>query len=311
MNIYFPPSSLWYHEFGGVGKLKEYHPVIVSASRRTDIPAFFGEWFLKIWKRGYTIWRNPFNPKDIRKVFFDKTRIVVFWSKFPEPFINFLKEINTFYYFHFTLNDYPHILEPNLPHLQRRLSVFKKLSSILGEDRIIWRYDPIIISKNLGLTIESILKKIDIISKELEGYTTKLFVSFLTSYRKVIRRFEKKEIDIVDLSYDEKKELLLKIHEIVASRGIELHTCAEPFYDEKIIPGSCVDPSIPYTYLKNDPLLQEYLKNSGKDKGQRKLCKCWKSVDIGFYNTCPFLCTYCYAHDGIRKLKKTIKIFEE
>jgi len=292
-------------------KLKEIHPVIVSASRRTDIPAFFGKWFLRIWKRGYTIWKNPFNPKNKKKVFFDKTRVIVFWSKFPEPFLDFLKEINTFYYFHFTLNDYPHILEPNLPSLQKRLQIFKKLSSILGKDRVIWRFDPIIISKNLGLTEGVILRKIETISKELEGYTTRIFVSFLTPYRKVLKRFKEKNIEFVDLNYDERKDLLLNIRKIVKSRGMELHTCAEPFYDEGIIPGSCIDPGVPYPYLKDDPVFQEYMRSSGKDKGQRKLCRCWESVDIGFYNTCSFLCTYCYAHDGEKKLREAIKVYKE
>ena len=292
-------------------KLRKLHPVVISVSRRTDIPAFFGEWFLKVWKRGFTIWKNPFNPKDTRKVFFDKTRVIVFWSKFPEPFLGFLKEINTFYYFHFTLNDYPHILESKLPPLQKRLQTFKKLSSILGKDRVIWRFDPIIISKNLGLTGETILRKIEAISKELEGYTTRIFVSFLTPYRKVLRRFRERNIDFVNLSYDERKDLLLRIYKIVKSHGMELHTCAEPFYDERIIPGSCIDPSIPYPYLKNDPVFQEYMRSSGKDKGQRKLCRCWESVDIGFYNTCPFLCTYCYAHDGEKRLKEAIKVYKE
>ncbi len=169
--------------------LPESHPVIVSASRSTDIPAFYPQWFVNRWKAGYAMWINPFNQARM-KVCFDKAKAVVFWTKNPAPLIPHLDELEALglktYYFQFTLNDYEkENFEPNVPPLYERIETFKKLSERIGRDRVIWRFDPLIMYD--GMDPEVLVKRIFRISEELQGYTDKLVFSFadVQSYRKV------------------------------------------------------------------------------------------------------------------------------
>jgi hypothetical protein len=146
-------------------------PVIVSASRATDIPAFFAEWFRNRLEAGYLLWINPFNAKQSQYVSFRKARVIVFWSKNPKPLIQYLPEIDAkgiHYYFQFTLNDYEHEgLEQNVPSLTQRVETFKTLSERLGKKRVIWRYDPLILTDNL--TIDSLVDRIAGVAGQIKG----------------------------------------------------------------------------------------------------------------------------------------------
>lgn len=134
--------------------VKAMAPVIVSASRSTDIPAYFSKWFISRFKgrRGYVKWFNPFNQKPVY-VSFEKTKVIVFWSKNPKPLIRYLPELDAagvHYYFQFTLNDYQQEnLEPNIPSVESRIQTFKKLASLIGPERLIWRFDPVLFTKTL------------------------------------------------------------------------------------------------------------------------------------------------------------------
>jgi hypothetical protein len=163
-------------------------PVIISASRSTDIPAFYSDWFIHRLREGYTVWINPFNGAK-SYVSFEKARLIVFWSKNPEPLIKhlpYLDEKISNYYFQFTLNDYEKEgLEPNVPPLRSRIETFVSLSERIGKNKVIWRFDPLILTDKIG--IEELLRKVENIGNRLRNNTEKMVFSFadIEIYKKV------------------------------------------------------------------------------------------------------------------------------
>ena len=163
-------------------------PVIISASRSTDIPAFYAKWFFNRLAKGYCAWYNPFNQQKMY-ISFERCRVIVFWTKNPAPIIPYLPELDKrgiHYYFQVTLNDYvKEGFEPNVPSVEERVETFKKLSSLVGNEKVIWRFDPLIITPNIGP--RELLTRIWHVGKKLKGYTDKLVFSFIDvrAYRKV------------------------------------------------------------------------------------------------------------------------------
>ncbi len=275
--------------------------MIISASRRTDIPAFFGDWFKEKIQEGFFLSKNPFNPNQIKKVSLapEDVDIFAFWTKNPEPFIKNLKyldENNFKYFFLFTLNSYPKFLEPEIPSFEKRVETFLNLSQITGFEKIIWRYDPIILSSETPMEFH--LKQIDTISSLLKGSTTKVKISFVEMYKKVIRRFNKIEISENIKFYDPAKEKKKEIHsflkeilKITKKNNIEPLSCSDNSgLTKNIIPaGSCIDGDLIKRILNSS-------KEFPGDKNQRGNCLCSKAVDMGSYNTCSFKCSYCYAN---------------
>lgn len=308
-------------------------PVIISASRSTDIPAFFSRWFFNRLEKGYCTWINPFNQQK-QYISFSRCKVVVFWTKNPEPIIPYLHILDEFgihYYFQVTLNDYvKEELEPNLPSVEKRIETFKKLSDLIGSDRIIWRFDPILLSS--AISPRSILSKIWKIGNELKGYTDKLVFSFvdIKAYRKVQNNlvketplFTKENVEEGEGSDSQRKEIiegLCKLRKIWKDEGwnLTMATCAESLDLEKygIEHNRCIDEELMERIFGDDKELVYYLRTGKlpepnlfgdipelpsicknlKDKGQRKLCGCMISKDIGMYNTCRHFCVYCYAN---------------
>jgi DNA repair photolyase len=287
-------------------------PIIISASRSTDIPAFYAQWFIDRLRAGYVIWYNPFNRKPMY-ISFKNTKVVVFWTKNPKPLIPYLKELDDrgiHYYFHFTLNDYEHEgFEPNVPPLAERIDAFRQLSGLIGKEKVIWRFDPLIITPQL--TPRDLLKKIWSTGNRLKGCTDKLVFSFIDikAYRKVrynlVKKnlsFSKENIENSEFSGEQMTEIaegLVKIREYWKSEGwnISLATCAEQIDLSKygIEHNRCIDNELMKRIFSD---AEDFLSNqtSLKDKGQRKLCGCTVSKDIGMYNTCSHFCVYCYAN---------------
>lgn len=308
-------------------------PVIVSASRSTDIPAFFAKWFFNRLAKGYCTWVNPFNQQK-QYISFKNCRVIVFWTKNPAPilpYLHILDEMGIHYYFQVTLNDYvAEGLEPNLPELTKRIETFKQLSTLIGADRVIWRFDPIILCSMLQP--RTILAKIWHIGNQLKGYTNKLVFSFvdIKAYRKVqsnltkeTQLFTKDNVEEGEGSGNQQKEIvdgLVKLRDIWRENGwpIFLATCAEALELDPlgIEHNRCIDGSLMERLFNEDKILLYYLRTgelpepnlfgeipelpethkSLKDKGQRKLCGCMISKDIGMYNTCRHFCVYCYAN---------------
>ena len=167
--------------------------MIVSASRRTDIPAFHGDWFMKRVQGTYIQVPNPYNPAQISTVSLlpEHVDAFVFWTKNPGPFLPHLEELNQRgfqYYFTYTLNPYETDLEKYLPKLQTRLETFKTLAERLGPDRIQWRYDPVIMNEKYNEDFH--LEKFGYLAEQLEGFTWVCITSFLKMYPKIKSQME-------------------------------------------------------------------------------------------------------------------------
>ncbi len=279
-------------------------PFIISASRSTDIPAFYSLKFMEALRKGYLYWTNPFNGKK-SLISLKNTEIIIFWSKNPRPLMPFLNEIDELgigYYFNFTLNDYEKEgFEPNLPPLQKRIKTFIELSEKIGKEKVIWRFDPVVIAENQNMGV--VLDKIERIAYQLKGYTNKLVFSFVdTSYRKVQNKLKRKGIKLFDFNAANKELFVKKLTERLAAYELEIATCAEEidFQANGVIPNKCIDNELIKNAFHPNKQLINLIKNLEasnkiKDKGQRKYCMCMVSKDIGRYNTCGFSCVYCYA----------------
>ena len=276
-------------------------PVIVSASRATDIPAFYADWFFRRLEEGYVVWRNPYSGVP-SYVSFQNCRFVVFWSKNPRPLLLFLprlKERVIGCYIQYTLNDYEGDgLEPNLPPLAERIETFKHLVDELGRGSVVWRFDPLVLTDKIG--IDELLDKISGIAERLVDYAMKLVFSFadIGSYRKVGRNLEAASIHYREWDEPSMLELARRLDKLNRERWhFTLATCSEAIALEEfgIEHNRCIDPEL-IAKLSQDPDLLRFLNKAGRDGGQRKLCGCILSKDIGTYNTCPHGCAYCYAN---------------
>ena len=308
-------------------------PVIISASRSTDIPAFYAKWFFNRLAKGYCAWYNPFNQQKMY-ISFNNCKVVVFWTKNPKPILPYLHELDErgiHYYFQVTLNDYvKEGLEPNVSSVEERVETFKKLSSLIGKEKVIWRFDPLIITPSIGP--RELLTRIWNVGNKLKGYTDKLVFSFVDvkAYRKVQNNlvketmlFTKEDVENAEANYAQRIEIvegLKKIRETWRGEGwnIEMATCAEDIDLEAygIEHNRCIDGELMKRIFSDDKELVYYLHTlkwpekdmfgeippipqkpkNVKDSGQRKVCGCMVSKDIGMYNTCRHFCVYCYAN---------------
>lgn len=265
--------------------------MILSVSRRTDIPNYYSEWFYNRIKEGYVCVRNPMNIHQVSKLDISPEVVdcIVFWTKNPEPMFARLDELSAYkYYFQFTLTGYGKDLECNVPHKKEKMiPIFQKLSEKIGMDRVVWRYDPIIFTKTY--TPEYHLKAFEQIASALNGYTERCVISFVDVYAK-----NKKNMEMIE-AYDIEEALLIdfagKLSEIARSNKIIIGSCAENIDLAKCGIGHncCIDKEL----IEN--ILGCKLK-VGKDKNQRPECGCVESVEIGTYNTCKNGCRYCYAN---------------
>jgi len=309
-----------------VDKTNTLTPVIVSASRSTDIPAFYADWFLSRIKAGYCSWVNPFNREKF-KVSFAKTRMIVFWSKNPKSMLGRLDELESLgcknYYFQVTLNDYVREgLEPRVPPVDDRIETFQALADRIGRERVVWRYDPLLLSD--ALTTDELLARIAKIGSALKGFTEKLVFSFadISAYRKVANNLSR--TGCREFSVEEKNRFAAGLVELNKELGLQLATCAEDIDLSRfgIIHNKCVDDDLMVRLFNDDQVLMEFLgaeydmidgwhiKKSKKDKGQRKACGCVVSKDIGMYNTCPHLCRYCYANSSNEVVLKNYRFHD-
>lgn len=287
-------------------------PVIVSASRSTDIPAFYVDWMLSRLRQGYCMWLNPFNRAEF-KVSFEDTRLIVFWSKNPRPMLGRLDEMESIgfrqYYFQFTLNDYvADGLEPNVPSVDERIDTFRRLVDRIGKERVIWRFDPLLLTDKIS--VDALIERIAKIGRQLKGYTEKLVFSFvdIAPYRKVQRNLA--GLGCHEFTAEAKVKFAESLVELNEELELELATCAEAidFSTYGIAHNKCIDDELMLRVFNSDEKLMAFIGaerdifgrwsigKSKKDKGQRKSCGCVTSKDIGMYNTCPHLCRYCYAN---------------
>ena len=299
-------------------------PIIVSASRSTDIPGFYSDWFLHRLKVGYSAWTNPFN--GVRSyVSYQSTRLIVFWSKNPKHLLDenglldylAAKDINC--YVQFTLNDYvAEKLEHGVPSVDDRVATFKALVDKLGFGKVIWRFDPLILTDKIGVV--DLLRKVKNIGDQLKGYTEKLVFSFadIAAYKKVKANLVHYGINYREFQEADMVQFASGLQELNHNWGYTLATCGEKIDIEKydIVHNKCVDDDLMIKYFSGDAKLMAHLgveiedadlfggerkvvkKKNNKDNGQRQFCGCIASKDIGEYNTCAHLCEYCYANNS-------------
>lgn len=276
--------------------------MIISCSRRTDIPAFYSDWFFNRLREGFVLVRNPMNSKQVRDVSLAPPDVdcIVFWTKDPAPMLDRLHLLNDYsYYFQFTLTPYGKDIEQNLPPKAEIVDTFIRLSDKIGQKRIIWRYDPILLSANI--TIDYHMERFHDLAKQLSGHTETCIISFMDMYRHIQGRMTDHSVRPPDES--EMHTLAKNIAQVAGSYNMKVATCAEKIdlADLTIEHGRCID----------DRLISELTGtklNIAKDKYQRELCGCVTSVDIGEYNTCRHGCRYCYANVNPKKVEKNISL---
>lgn len=309
-------------------------PLIISASRSTDIPAFYADWFFHRLMKGYSAWTNPFS--GVRSyVSYENTRFIVFWSKNPRPLLPYLpvlEERGIKCYVQYTLNDYQQEGLEKVPPLAQRVETFKLLVDRLGKGAVIWRFDPLMLTDDI--TMDFLLRKVQHIGDQLKGFTEKLVFSYadIAMYKKVRRNLEASGIPYHEWETHQMEEFAKRLSEMNIQQGwnFQLATCGEKIDIAKygIRHNRCVDGDLITRLAWDDKVLMDFIKvriedvpaptlfgspelpegavllphnhyfisTHRKDPGQRQFCECMASKDIGEYNTCPHMCEYCYAN---------------
>lgn len=294
-------------------------PVIISASRATDIPAFYADWFMRRLREGFVRWRNRFNGR-VQFVSFEKARAIVFWTKHAIPMLRHLPELDARginYYFTYTVNDYDaERIELHVPPLGERIAAFSMLSDTIGKQKVVWRFDPLILTRSI--TVETLLDKVHRVGSRVHPFTEKLVISFIdiTRYRKVRQNLLAGGFsDCREFTPEDISRVAEGLQKMNRQWGLEIATCAESadLSGYGIMHNKCVDDGIMRRLFGHDRPLTDFIgrdpgggsaagetgpreTNVLKDPGQRKSCRCVPSKDIGCYDTCVHGCLYCYAN---------------
>lgn len=265
--------------------------MIVSASRRTDIPALYGDWFMNRMRAGQVLVRNPMNSRQVSRVSLlpDHVDGIVFWTKNPAPFLRHLTELDALgvpYYFQVTLTPYGPRLEPGLPPKEELVRAFLTLSRRLGSERVLWRYDPILLCEGVDEAYHR--AEFGRLASRLCSATTRCTISFIHPYR--TSRARLKNMKVREPDHRLKKTLAEDLAATASCLGMRVVSCADRELEScaRVHIGKCVD----------DALLTRIggtVVHGVKDPNQREACRCVRSVDIGEYDTCLHACLYCYG----------------
>lgn len=272
--------------------------MILSVSRRTDIPAFYSDWFFNRIQDGFVDVRNPMNIHQVSRVKItpDVVDCIIFWTKNPKKMLARLDELKDYkYYFQFTINPYDKQIESNVPFKAEVIETFRELSQRIGSNKIIWRFDPILFTDKINIAYH--INYFEKLAMRLEGLTTRCVISFIDLYKKTI--MNTKPLNIYEPSEQEMRYIAENFVKIAKKYNIQILSCAENINlsEEGVEHGCCIDSC----------LIEEicgYHIDIKKDKNQRKECRCVESIDIGAYNTCCHACAYCYANFNKEKVEK-------
>lgn len=260
--------------------------MIISASRRTDIPAFYSDWFMNRLKKGYALIPNPRNPNRIGRVVLspDNVDCIVFWTKNPMPMRDKLDQLDAMgyhYYFQVSLTPYNSAIECSLPPKAELLQAFIQMSKRIGANRSVWRYDPVLIDERHSVKWH--IEQFAEMCAKLGGFTERCILSFIDPYKSIGDRFRA-------MTHEEMRAIAAGFSEIAKQHGIALYTCAEEIdlAEYGIEHSACIDQSL------IEQIIGCRIKAKA-DANQRAACCCIESVDIGAYDTCANGCAYCYA----------------
>ena len=296
-------------------------PLIISASRSTDIPAFYGRWFMERLNAGYVKWKSPFGGAPVY-VSFQNTRLIVFWSKNPAPFLPYLDALDAAglrYYFLFTLNDYgAEMFEPRVPPCSERIATFIRLPERIGKGRVVWRFDPLVLSDTI--TVGDLLARAQRIGDRIAPYTERMVFSFvdIEKYAKVRRNLQRQGFpDAREFSEAEVDEFCTGLQALNRKWNLSVTACSEQrdLTRYGIGRGQCISYDLISREFADDPVLMDFLHPKEqrmlpfspagrdpsrrlKDPGQRNTCQCIVSKAIVQYSTCMHLCAYCYANSS-------------
>jgi hypothetical protein len=278
--------------------------MIISASRRTDIPAFYSRWFMNRIRDRECLVVNPFNARQVSRVSLDPADVdvIIFWTRHPRPMFPHLEELDRLgfrYTFQFTLPGYPRTIDRGAPSLTASIIAFRKLAERIGPERITWRYDPVFLSNLTDASYHR--ERYRHIAEALRGCTHRSVISVMERYRKIERRLKGLQtlgIEPLQISTEEWGSLFRDLADMAWKNGMSLSACAakidlSPFGIE---PGCCIDAD----RLSRTFGLQL---QQAKDPTQRRACGCTMSKDIGAYDTCSFGCVYCYATSSFERAR--------
>lgn len=281
--------------------------MIISASRRTDIPAFYAAWFMKRIRAGYCTVPNPFNRKQVTVVSLkpEDVDVIVFWTRNPKPLLPHLEELTHRgfrYYVQYTLMNNPAELDPHAPSLDSSLATFRELAARTLPEQVIWRYDPMVFSAKTDVRFhEEVYRQI---AAALHGSTHRCVISIVDIYRKIQPRLKALSNRGLDIANPDTQpiegfdNLMRTLVNMACEYEMELVSCAEEIDLQPygIRPGKCID--------------DEYIRQvfgldvtHAKDASQRPACGCVASRDIGMYDSCLYGCQYCYATTSFERAK--------
>ncbi len=258
--------------------------MILNVSGRTDIVAFYSEWFMNRYREGFVDVRNPFYDKQVSRIYFSDVDCILFCTKNPIPIVKYLKDIDKPIVFHVTLTPYKKDIEPCVPPKGLVIEAIKKISSIIGSDNIYIRYDPILI--NDRYTIDYHIKAFNNMCCLLNGYVKHIIVSFIDDYKNV--RNNKKFLKYKDLTLEDYEKIGVNFSNSAKDNGMTVQTCCEKndLVSYGFIKGECMSFNYAYKLTHKTDL----------KRWKERDCNCVSMVDIGVYNSCRHFCKYCYAN---------------
>lgn len=273
--------------------------MIISASRRTDIPAFYSDWFLRRAAQGEVLVRNPMRFHQVSRISLRPQDVdfIAFWTKNPAPLLPRLNELADYDYgFLYTITGYGPVLEPGVPPVAETLRTFRALSERLGPQRVLWRYDPVL--SHPMWTVADHRRNFEALARSLAGVTHRCIISFLDAYRTGAGALKRAQVTVPDA--DMVSAIAPFLAETADRFSMTVEACAEPHDLSRygIRPGHCIDPT--FTGVAS----------GGKDRNQRPGCGCQPSVDIGAYHSCPHRCVYCYANHGEARLSENLRLHD-
>ena len=275
--------------------------MILFASGRTDIPAFYSNWFINRVKAGFVDVRNPFNQKLVSRIYFSDVDLIMFCSKNPLPMINKLDILKVPVLFHVTITPYSKDVEPNIPDKRLIIEGVKKLSLVLGIDNVVVRYDPIFLSDKYNVDYH--IRAFDKLCKNLNGYVNKIIVSFMDEYKNV--RINKNILKYRTFTREDYKKIGEAFSKSAMDNGMSVQTCFEDndLTQYGFVKGECLSHELAYI------LTGKKFKSSNVRK--EKKCECVQMVDIGDYNSCMHMCKYCYANYDEKAVSSNFKLRDD
>lgn len=284
----------------GVRRIKGCDDMILNTGSRTDIPAYYSDWFYNRIREGYVFVRNPYYPSQIVKYMLkpDVIDVIVFCTKNPAPMLDRLSLLSAFDTFWFvTITPYETDIEPYVPPKEQVMNAFKQLSGRVGVNRVSWRYDPVFVTDKYSIACH--INQFAQMAKALSGYTKQCVVSFIDLYEKTKRNFS----GVRGVTESEQEQLIAAFSEIAKENGLQIHLCCEnaKLVRENVDADGCMSKAV----------LEQALGcrlDVPKKKMARDACACLLGADIGAYNTCGHGCLYCYANYDRETVAKNMRM---